>query len=138
MYALRPREFFEIKSPQVVRLKETCGADHIVILEDEFCSFKRYVAGSASAQQELRKYDSCIVSRGGVFPKAWAPFYQRFSNLVSFLGGLATVFTGPASVESEFSTLQFEKDDYCSNMSNISLEGIMQSKLAKYLSRLSH
>lgn len=94
--------------------------------------------GGLSAQQELQKYDSCIVSGSGVSPKVWAPFYRRFFNLVSFSGGLAIVFTGTAPVESDFSALQFEKDDYCLNMSNFSPVGIMQSKQAKYLSRLLH
>lgn len=67
IYALRPLRFLDAVGPQARRLKMTRGAECIVVLEDEFCSFKRYVAGSPSALQSLQDYDRCIASGGGVF-----------------------------------------------------------------------
>lgn len=44
IYSLRPRELFDIIPPQADRRMATCSADYIVILENEFRLFKRYVA----------------------------------------------------------------------------------------------
>jgi hypothetical protein len=45
-----------------------------------------------------------------------------------FFGGLANVFTNITSVESDFSILKWEKDDFQQSMMNLTLEGIFQAK----------
>ena len=52
IYALRPHELIETILLQVDHLKEKCGADQIVILENEFRSSKRYIPKGPSVQQE--------------------------------------------------------------------------------------
>ncbi len=48
--------------------------------------------------------------------------------LREFSGGLATVFPNTASVESDFSVLKWEKDEYRQSLTDLSLEGILHSK----------
>ena len=53
---------------------------------------------------------------------------SRFDILMDFCGGIATIFPNTATVESEFSMLSWEKDEYRKSLTDLSLEGIMQCK----------
>ena len=61
------------------------------------------------------------------FSEAWAPFDEQFAPLKRFFGGLETVVPGTATVESDFSFINWDKDDYCSSLTDFSLEGILHS-----------
>jgi hypothetical protein len=52
--------------------------------------------------------------------------------------GLASVFPGTATVESDFSVLKWEFNEYCSSLTYISIEGIMQCKQFKKFSSIHH
>ena len=52
----------------------------------------------------------------------------RFEKLKEFCGGLGTVFPGTATVESDFSIVNIEKNDYRTALTDLALEGIMHSK----------
>jgi hypothetical protein len=56
---------------------------------------------------------------------------HRFAMLRQFCGGLATVFPGSATVESDFSSLKCELDEFRSTLMELSLEGVMQCKQFK-------
>ena len=61
------------------------------------------------------------------FAETWAPFDDnKFGLLKRFFGGLASVFPGTATVESDFSLINWEKDDYCAWLIHFSLEGSTQ------------
>ncbi len=62
------------------------------------------------------------------FAEAWAPLDNHFEQLKRFFGGLATVFPGTATVESDFSLINWEKDDFRSSLTDLSLEGILHCK----------
>jgi hypothetical protein len=62
------------------------------------------------------------------FHEAWGLFYKDYPSLVSFFGGLATLFPGTSTVESDFSTIGWERDVYRSSLASISVEGILHSK----------
>lgn len=51
-----------------------------------------------------------------------------FLPCIFIFGELATVFPGISTVESDFSVLQPEKCLLCSQLSDLSLEGISQTK----------
>ena len=55
-------------------------------------------------------------------------FHGRFEKLKEFCGGLATVFPGTATVESDFSLINYEKNDFRTALTDLSLEGILHSK----------
>jgi hypothetical protein len=62
------------------------------------------------------------------FNEAWDKIDVLFNRLHQFCGGLATAFPNTTSIESDFSILKWEKDDNCSSMTDLTLEGIFQCK----------
>jgi hypothetical protein len=48
--------------------------------------------------------------------------------MLRFATGLASVMPGTATVEADFSTINYEKDDHCSAHTSFSLEGILHSR----------
>ena len=52
----------------------------------------------------------------------------RDPNLLRFAAGLATVMPGTATVEADFSIINYERDSYRSALTNFSLEGILHSR----------
>jgi hypothetical protein len=57
-----------------------------------------------------------------------ASHVQHFEHLRLFAGGIATLFKGSSSVESEFSVIKYEMDDYRSRIANLSVEGTRHGK----------
>jgi hypothetical protein len=62
------------------------------------------------------------------FNSAWDDLKRRFEALRAFSGNLASAFPNTTSVESDFSILEWEKDDNRKAMTNLSLEGTFQAK----------
>jgi hypothetical protein len=62
------------------------------------------------------------------FESAWDCAPGRFAHLRAFCGGLATVFANTTSVESDFSMLKWEMDEFLTSLMHLSLEGVFQSK----------
>ncbi len=58
------------------------------------------------------------------FNTRWDDMKGRFEHLQMFCGGLANAFANTTSVESDFSILKWEKDDFQQSMMNLTLEGI--------------
>ena len=54
-----------------------------------------------------------------------------------FAAGLATTFPGTSTVESDFLVLGWEKDEYRTMLSDLSLKGILQAKQARELKKIS-
>ena len=52
----------------------------------------------------------------------------RFGDSKVFCGSLATVYPGTATVESDFSVVNFEKNQYRNRIIELSLEGILHAK----------
>ena len=61
---------------------------------------------------------------------------RKFDILRDFCGGIATIFLNTATVESDFSVLGWEKNEYRQSLTDLSLEGIMQCKQFELLSKL--
>jgi hypothetical protein len=58
------------------------------------------------------------------FNTGWDDLKGRFEHLQMFCGGLANAFANTTSVESDFSILKWEKDNFQQSMMNLTLEGI--------------
>lgn len=80
LYCLSVRQFFDIISTQKERLTHTSAAAHILVLENKFWGFRRYVSSSHSAKQGVQKYGWCLADGGGVFQKTWASFTRWFGR----------------------------------------------------------
>ncbi len=64
----------------------------------------------------------------GSFDEAWAMFDSKFDPFMYFFDWLETVFPGAATVESDFSLINREKDhEYRSWPTDLSLEGVLHS-----------
>ncbi|KAI9907150.1 hypothetical protein PsorP6_004324 [Peronosclerospora sorghi] len=75
--------------------------------------------------------DSCDSSTS--FEQGWDYVQQRFDYLERFCGGLATAFPGTSTVESGFSLVRWEKENFRTALTYVSLEGILDSKQFKKL-----
>ena len=79
--------------------------------------------------------DKCDVNTG--FDAGWAIVEGRNLDILKdFCGCLATVFPNTASVDSDFSQLAWEKDEYRMSITDLSLEGVLQCKQFELLSSL--
>jgi hypothetical protein len=71
------------------------------------------------------------------FSDSWAVANGRFPLLQKFCGGLALAFPNTASVESEFSIINWEKDTSRQGLTDFSLEGILHCRQYNDLKVLS-
>jgi hypothetical protein len=62
------------------------------------------------------------------FNVAWDAVDDDYPHLRQFCGTIATAFPNSASVESDFSILKWEMDEFRSGLSDLSLKGIFQAK----------
>ena len=120
-------EFTELLSEHEQRLKQTVAAtvveEHI---SAEFRLLLRTLIDEPTFKSDL---DKASKSSGGDFGVAWKPAAgSRFRNLLNFAAGLATVMPGTATVESDFSIINYERDSYRSALTSFSLEGIHHSR----------
>jgi hypothetical protein len=59
---------------------------------------------------------------------AWIGLRNTFPLLERFVGGLATIFPGTSTVESDFSVVKYEKNKNRMSLTDASLEGILPAK----------
>jgi hypothetical protein len=52
----------------------------------------------------------------------------RFSNLIDYCGAIVTLFRGTSTVESDFFVLRWENDEFRKVLSDLGLEGVLQTK----------
>ena len=78
-----------------------------------------------------KELDRCNSSK--TFSEKWNSVRNYFSFLLQFASGINAIMGGSHSVESDFSLPKFAKNDRKSQMTNIALEGQMQSKQFKLL-----
>jgi hypothetical protein len=62
------------------------------------------------------------------FSVAWSGVGSRFSELQTFAAGIATIMPTTSRVEGDFSLMNYRRNEYCANLTDISLEGVMHSK----------
>jgi hypothetical protein len=63
-----------------------------------------------------------------LFNMEWDDLKGRFEHLRIFCSGLANAYANTTSIESGFSILEWEKDDFRQSMMNLTLEGNFQAK----------
>jgi hypothetical protein len=99
---------------------------------EEFRDFKLAARDDFYAQK-LENHSDIVEFREG-----WDPFGQRFPKLRQFCAGIATVFPGTSTVESDFSALNWEYDEFRSSLTDFSLQGVMQCKQFRQLQSMKH
>eukprot|EP00594_Rhizosolenia_setigera_P019978 CAMPEP_0178978182 /NCGR_PEP_ID=MMETSP0789-20121207/24988_1 /TAXON_ID=3005 /ORGANISM="Rhizosolenia setigera, Strain CCMP 1694" /LENGTH=819 /DNA_ID=CAMNT_0020667835 /DNA_START=114 /DNA_END=2573 /DNA_ORIENTATION=+ len=126
---LDKRQFGKLLDSHEKRLLHTYDEVFLSDVSNQFDSF-------------LHQYKTIPVFKAQVdaktesFHDCWKPFYRQFTELVTFLGGVATVFPNNASIESDFSMIGINKDEYKKSLKNVPLEGILQAKQKKEIKEL--
>ena len=62
------------------------------------------------------------------FEGGWGILGTQFQKLKRLCSGFASVFPGTSTVESDFSVIGWEKNEYQTALTDFSLEGILQCK----------
>ena len=106
------------------RLKRCFSSEQIKQIDQEFSALHR----AYRQEPELKNVLDVMKSKAVSFEDAWAPLCSRFKMLKEFCGGLATVLPNTATVESDFSRLSLEKNEYRKALTDFSLEGVLHSK----------
>lgn len=120
---LNGRAFAELITLHRNRLVVSFSPQKIEKMEDEFRSLKFAYCRDNQVKAAL---DECPAE--ATFEQAWKKIKERFPSLHEFTGGLATVFPGTATVESDFSVLKWSKDEFCSALTDFALEGVLHAK----------
>ena len=105
------------------RLEKNFDQSYIVALEEEHCSLRDLYTRDETFKTMLNG-----MAAGVGFHDAWVTVQPRFPKLCEFAGGLATIYPGTTRVESDFSVIGWEKDEYRTALMDFSLEGIMHTK----------
>ena len=100
-------QFGDLVAGQVLLIANKLSVEEIICLEDEFKAFKDQTYSEAGFRQQIEAMDDTIS-----FDNAWKPISARYPLLCMLFRGLATVFPGTSTVESNFSVIGFDKDDY--------------------------
>ena len=124
---MRSRELIELVEQQHARISVTWNAKRI----EKICSKQRALKLRYEKQSRFKS----LLSRPcdpvtSNFDEAWGVegIASEYPNLCEFAGGLASIFPNTASVESDFSVLKWEKDEFRHSLSDFSLEGILQCR----------
>lgn len=124
LVALRSHQFNEIISQQSRRYLSLYTEKDLEIVQEEHRNLV-----SANRSEEVLKKSIMDSKHSMSFSDGWKCIGSgRFTKLKEFCGGLATVFPGTSTVESDFSIVNFEKKEYRSALTDLSLEGLLHSK----------
>lgn len=129
---LKGREFNDIVVHHKSRLSSFWNDITIDIIEQQFKKLRLAYSTESPLRTALNKCDE----KTG-FEDGWKIVEGRNLNILKdFCGCLATLFPNTASVESDFSQLAWEKGEYRMRITDLSLEGVLQSKQFGLLSWL--
>jgi len=93
------------------------------VVSNEFEQLVRLISRDSNLKATLTKG-----SEDSDFGKAWRPLSNRFPYMLRFSAGLASIMPKTTTVEVDFSTINYEKDDHHSALTSFSLEGILHSR----------
>ena len=109
---------------QIERIEYSFESSYVDELMTEFKAFEEKYKCNRGFKLIVDNTDDRTAS----FQDNWKSFQASYPKLVEFCGGLASVFPGTSTVESDFSMMGWEKDEYQLNLTDLSLEGILHAK----------
>ena len=104
----------------------------IQLVETQFQQLNTFVERDEDLRQQFAACDNTTT-----FKEAWDLVGGRFDELRDFCGGLSTAFPTTSTVESDFSLIKWEKDEYRTSLTDLSLEGILHSKQLEELEAMA-
>lgn len=125
------REFGDIISTHHDHLIQFWDEELISQIEHQYNKLRLAYQFESSLKAAL---DTC--DHDTTFETGWSIVKNRFDILKDFCGGIAIIFPNTATVEADFSALNWAKDDNRMSLTDISLEDIMQCKQFELLSSL--
>jgi hypothetical protein len=120
-----PANFLRKARLHVARLEHFFDPEYIDVIGREHRELLQAFRGETVVRDVLSSLDDDASSD---FEKGWGNLGVRFPNLHEFCGGIATVFPGTSTVESDFSILRWEKSNFRKSLSDFGLEAIIQAK----------
>ncbi len=93
------------------------------VINNEFEQLVRLISRDSNLKAALTKG-----SEDSDFGKTWWPLGNRFPYMLRFAASLASVMPGTTTVEADFATINYKKDDHRSALTSFSLEGILHSR----------
>jgi hypothetical protein len=133
LVGLRTSKFVtDVLDPHRSRLTGVWSAKEMEQIEEDHKALRNTYRDEAVFRHKIDAHDLATSFNAG-----WDDARGRFCRLRTFCGGLATAFANTSSVESDFSILKWEKDEFRSSMSQLSLEGIFQAKQFQTLTDLA-
>ncbi len=117
-------EFTELPFEHEERLKHSfLGIVVEEVISNEFEQLVQLISRDSNLKAALTKG-----SGDSNFGKAWRPLGNRFPYMLRFVAGLASFMPGTTTVEADFLTINYKKDDHRSAFTSLSLEGILHSR----------
>ena len=120
---LNGRDFAELLRSQRGRIVTAFDEQELDGLEDEYRELVSMYRKNQTIKEAL---DGCTLMTS--FEGGWGILGTRFPKLKRLCGGFASVFPGTSTVESDFSVIGWEKNEYRTGLTDFSLEGILQCK----------
>jgi hypothetical protein len=120
----RPGDFLRQVCSFKLLLEHQYSDAHVDIIADEHRALIMHYRND-----EVLKNGIDSTKSTASFSEAWNVIGRdSFQNLAEFCGVIATLFPGTCTVESDFSTLRWEKDDFRKSLSDFGLEAVLQAK----------
>ena len=119
---IRGSAFGEILSVHINQLWQCWTEESIADIERQHNKLVFAYQNESALKLALDKCD-----HNTSFEAGWRVVEGRFDVLRDFCGGIATIFANTATVESDFSVLGWEKDEYRMSLTNLSSLGCLWS-----------
>jgi hypothetical protein len=100
---------------------------------EEHQALKRELLRSPDVKADFQRTAATTTAS---FQSCWRPLLPGYPNLREVAAGLATIFPGSSSVESDFSILKLDKSPQRSNLADLTIEGQFYSRQWRGLERL--
>lgn len=125
------RHFLALVDSLSVKLRVAWDEDDLEALENEHDLLTQRYSHDPAFKKELDAH-----APNSSFKSMWSPLEHQFPFMCQLAGGLSCVFPNTSTVESDFSILNWEMDEFRESLSDISLAGILHCKQFEELSSL--
>ncbi len=132
---MSPRSFAAVLASQKTRLLKRYSEQKFNKISEQFRDLCLKVKEDEQFRLNLQAAAE-KATKVSQFEKCWDVAGNEFGYLRQYCGGIASVMAGTASVESDFSRINWIKDAHSSSMTDFTLESILQCGQHDILSQL--
>ena len=129
------RVFTASLEQQRPRLQERYSHEDIERIDDQFCRLRMAVREESGLKRILQQVQAS--SDQSTFEDCWSTMIgPEFDDSRNYCGAIARVMPGTASVESDFSIVNWTKDPDMQRLTDLSLEAILHCKQFRKMRQL--